>query len=171
VKPRHKRLVFVLAALAALGVGTALVLNALKSNLLFFLSPSQVLAGQAPADRAFRLGGLVQEGSVERLADGVTVRFVVTDEVRSVPVLYKGLLPDLFAEGQGVVALGRLGPDGVFRAEQVLAKHDETYMPPEVAEAIERAKREAGRQEGREEGRGAGLGEAAPIATIREAAR
>ncbi len=143
MKPRHKRLIFVLAALAALGVGTALVLRAFQSNLLFFLSPSQVLAGQAPKDRTFRLGGLVEEGSLRRLPDGVTVRFVVTDEVRSIPVLYKGLLPDLFAEGRGVVALGRLGPDGVFHAEQVLAKHDETYMPPEVAQAIEQAKRRA----------------------------
>ena len=139
MKPRHKRLAIIAAGVAALGVAAALVLNAFQSNLVFFFSPSQIAAGEAPKDRAFRVGGMVQTGSVKRLGDGLTVEFIVTDTAQSVPVTYKGILPDLFREGKGVVAQGRLGPDGVFRANEVLAKHDENYMPPEAKHAIDQA--------------------------------
>jgi len=141
VKPRHKRLAFIAAGLGAVAIATVLVLNAFRSNLVFFFSPSQIAAGEAPKDRAFRVGGLVEAGSVRRQADGITVQFVVTDTARSIPVVYQGILPDLFREGKGVVAEGRLGTDGVFRAEQVLAKHDENYMPPEAAHALEQAQK------------------------------
>jgi cytochrome c-type biogenesis protein CcmE len=141
MKPRHKRLVIIAAGLGAIAIAAALVLNAFRSNLVFFFSPSQIAAGEAPKDRAFRVGGMVETGSVKRQADGVTVQFVVTDTAKSVPVVYKGILPDLFREGKGVVAEGRLGTDGVFRAEQVLAKHDENYMPPEAAHALEQAQK------------------------------
>ncbi len=144
MKPRHKRFVFIVLGLAGIGVAAALVLNAFRSNLVFFFSPSQVMANEAPVGRSFRLGGLVQEGSVQRQPDGITVRFLVTDNVETIPVVYSGILPDLFREGQGVVAQGKLGEDGVFHAEEVLAKHDETYMPPEVAEALEKAKQRSG---------------------------
>jgi len=141
VKPRSRRLVLIASGLATLAVAAALVLNAFRSNLVFFFSPSQIAAGEAPKDRAFRVGGMVETGSVKRQADGVTVQFVVTDTAKSVPVVYRGILPDLFREGKGVVAEGRLGTDGVFRAEQVLAKHDENYMPPEAAHAVEQAQK------------------------------
>jgi cytochrome c-type biogenesis protein CcmE len=141
MKPRHRRLALIAAGLAAIAIAAALVLNAFRSNLVFFFSPSQIAAGEAPKDRAFRVGGMVETGSVKRQADGVTVQFVVTDTAKSVPVVYKGILPDLFREGKGVVAEGRLGTDGVFRAEQVLAKHDENYMPPEAAHALEQAQK------------------------------
>ena len=141
MKPRHKRLVLIAAGLGAIAIAAALVLNAFRSNLVFFFSPSQIAAGEAPKDRAFRVGGMVETGSVKRQADGVTVQFVVTDTAKSVPVVYKGILPDLFREGKGVVAEGRLGTDGVFRAAQVLAKHDENYMPPEAAHALEQAQK------------------------------
>jgi len=141
MKPRHKRLVLIAAGLGAIAIAAALVLNAFRSNLVFFFSPSQIAAGEAPKDRAFRVGGMVETGSVKRQADGVTVQFVVTDTAKSVPVVYKGILPDLFREGKGVVAEGRLGTDGVFRAAQVLAKHDENYMPPEAAHAVEQAQK------------------------------
>lgn len=140
MKPRHKRMMFIALALAGLIVATALVLNAFRGNLVFFYSPSDVVTQQAPLDRKFRLGGMVEQGSVVRESDGLTVRFMVTDMARSIPVVFTGILPDLFREGQGVVTQGRLGQDGLFYAEEVLAKHDETYMPPEVAEALERAK-------------------------------
>jgi cytochrome c-type biogenesis protein CcmE len=139
MKPRHKRLALVAAGLAAIAVAAGLVLNAFRSNLVFFFTPSQIAAGEAPKDRAFRVGGMVETGSLKRQADGLTIHFVVTDTAKSVPVAYKGILPDLFREGKGVVAEGRLGADGVFRADQVLAKHDENYMPPEAAHAIEQA--------------------------------
>jgi cytochrome c-type biogenesis protein CcmE len=139
MKPRHKRVALIAAGLAAIAVAAALVLNAFRSNLVFFFTPSQIAAGEAPKDRSFRVGGMVEAGSLKRQADGLTVHFVVTDTAKSVPVAYKGILPDLFREGKGVVAEGRLGPDGVFRADQVLAKHDENYMPPEAAHAIEQA--------------------------------
>jgi cytochrome c-type biogenesis protein CcmE len=136
MKPRHKRLVFAsVLALAAAGV-VALVLNAFRSNLVFFYSPTQVAASEAPAGRPFRIGGLVLQGSVQR--EGVLVKFVVTDTAKTVPVRYEGLLPDLFQEGKGVVAQGQMN-DGVFVAREVLAKHDEKYMPPEAAEALKRA--------------------------------
>ncbi|HLB13829.1 MAG TPA: cytochrome c maturation protein CcmE [Burkholderiales bacterium] len=141
MKPRHKRLVLIAAGLGAIAIAAALVLNAFRSNLVFFFSPSQIAAGEAPKDRAFRVGGMVEAGSLKRQADGLTLQFVVTDTAKSVPVVYKGILPDLFREGKGIVAEGRLGPDGVFRAEQVLAKHDENYMPPEAAHAVEQAQK------------------------------
>ena len=127
--------------LAILGVAAALILNAFQSNLVFFYTPSQVVAKEAPQARSFRVGGLVEQGSVQRQADGVTVRFVVTDTANSLPVLYTGILPDLFKEGKGVVAQGQIGADGVFRAKEVLAKHDENYMPPEAADAVQRARK------------------------------
>ena len=129
-----------MSGLAALGIASTLVLNAFNSNLVFFFSPTQVLAHEAPRDRSFRIGGLVEQGSLQREPTGLTIRFVVTDLAKQVPVTYTGLLPDLFKEGKGVVAQGKLGADGVFRAEQVLAKHDENYMPPEAAAALKKAK-------------------------------
>ena len=140
MKPRTKRALAIVGGLAALGIASALVLNAFNSNLVFFFSPTQVLAHEAPRDRSFRIGGLVEQGSLQREPTGLTIRFVVTDLAKQVPVTYTGLLPDLFKEGKGVVAQGKLGSDGVFRAEQVLAKHDENYMPPEAAEALKKAK-------------------------------
>ena len=139
MKPRHKRFAAIAAGLVLLGVAAALVLNAFQSNLVFFFSPSQVAAGEAPRDRAFRIGGLVQAGSVKRGGESLTVQFVVTDTAHSIPVAYSGILPDLFREGKGVVAQGRIGTDGVFRATEVLAKHDENYMPPEAAHALKQA--------------------------------
>jgi cytochrome c-type biogenesis protein CcmE len=139
MKPRSKRLIAIACGLAALGVATALVLNAFNSNLVFFFSPTQVAAKEAPSGRSFRIGGLVEQGSIQREAKGLTTRFVVTDLSKTIPVTYTGLLPDLFKEGKGVVAQGKLGDDGVFRADQVLAKHDENYMPPEAADALKNA--------------------------------
>jgi cytochrome c-type biogenesis protein CcmE len=137
MKPRHKRAAIVLGMLSAVGVAAALVLNAFNSNLVFFYTPAQIVAKEAPQGRTFRVGGLVQAGSVVR--EGVTVRFVVTDTLQYVPVRYEGVLPDLFKEGKGVVAQGQLGGDGVFAAREVLAKHDENYMPPEAADALQKA--------------------------------
>jgi cytochrome c-type biogenesis protein CcmE len=125
--------------LGALAVAAALVLNAFEQNLVFFFTPTQVAANEAPIGRTFRVGGMVEVGSVQRQPDGVTVRFVVTDTAKSIPVLYKGALPDLFREGKGVVTQGRLTEAGVFQASEVLAKHDENYTPPEAAEAVKRA--------------------------------
>ena len=125
---------------AALAIAAGLVLSAFQKNLVFFFTPTQVAANEAPQGRTFRIGGLVVPGSVKRQADGVTVQFVVTDTSKSIPVVYKGILPDLFREGKGVVTQGRLGPNGVFQASEVLAKHDENYMPPEAAEALRQAK-------------------------------
>ena len=139
MKPRHRRLVYVALGLVLVGVTVALVLNAFRSNLVFFYSPTQVADKEAPVNKTFRLGGLVEQGSLRRLSDGVTVTFVVTDTGKSIPVRYKGILPDLFKQGKGVVAQGRLEPDGVFHATEVLAKHDENYMPPEAADAIAKA--------------------------------
>ena len=136
MKPRHKRILLILGGLAILAVAATLVLNAFRSNLVFFFSPTQVAAGEAPQGRSFRIGGMVKEGSLQRQADGVTMRFVVTDTEKEMTVAYKGILPDLFREGKGVVAQGRLGGDGVFTASEVLAKHDENYMPPEAAKAV-----------------------------------
>ena len=138
MKPRHKRAAIVLGVLAAVGTAVALVLNAFNSNLVFFYTPSQIAAHEAPEGRTFRIGGLVQAGSLVR--SGVTVRFLVTDTAKTVPVQYHGVLPDLFQEGKGVVAQGQLGSDGVFVAREVLAKHDANYMPPEAADAVKRAK-------------------------------
>jgi cytochrome c-type biogenesis protein CcmE len=139
LKPRTRRAVWIVAGLAGLGVASALVLNAFQSNLVFFFTPTQVAANEAPRDRAFRIGGLVEAGSVARGTDGLTVSFKVTDTARTIPVTYVGILPDLFREGKGVVAQGRIGADGTFRASEVLAKHDENYMPPEAAEALKKA--------------------------------
>ncbi len=129
------------AGLAVLAIAAALVLNAFQSNLVFFFSPSQVFAKEAPVERAFRIGGMVETGSLKRQSDGLTVRFNVTDTAKTIPVVFTGILPDLFKEGKGVVAQGKLGADGVFRATDVLAKHDENYMPPEAGHAIEQAKK------------------------------
>lgn len=146
MKPRHKRIAIIVAGLAVLGIATALVLNAFQSNLVFFFTPTQVVSNEAPVGKAFRIGGMVEEGSLKREADGLTVHFKVTDTAKAIPVTYSGILPDLFREGKGVVAQGKLGPDGVFRASEVLAKHDENYMPPEAAEAV--AKAHAGKPPG-----------------------
>jgi cytochrome c-type biogenesis protein CcmE len=137
MKPRHRRLAWIFAGLLALSVATALVLNAFRSNLVFFFTPSEVAQGKAPTGRVFRIGGLVGEGSVQR--EGTTVRFTVTDNVHTINVNYTGILPDLFKEGRGVVAQGLIQTDGSFQAREVLAKHDENYMPPEAAEALKRA--------------------------------
>ena len=136
MKPRHKRMALIVGGLAILALVATLVLNAFQSNLVFFFSPSQVAAGEAPRGKSFRIGGMVKEGSLQRQPDGVTLRFVVTDTDKDMTVAYKGILPDLFREGKGVVAQGRLGEDGVFAASEVLAKHDENYMPPEAAKAV-----------------------------------
>lgn len=141
MKPRHKRLILVLVALALLGLGATFVLKAFRSNLVFFYTPTEVFAGQVPQGQAFRIGGMVLEDSLQRNEDGVTVRFAVTDTIENVPVQYTGILPDLFQEGKGVVAQGRMDKQGIFVADQVLAKHDENYMPPEAAEALERARK------------------------------
>ena len=142
MKRRHKRLGFIVAGLAGIGIAAALVLNAFQNNLVFFFSPSQVASKEAPTGRTFRVGGLVENGSLKRENDGLTVRFTVTDTVKSIPVIYKGILPDLFKEGRGCVAQGNIGSDGVFYADSVLAKHDENYMPPEAGKAIDNAKHE-----------------------------
>ena len=139
MKPRNKRFVLIAAGLAVLGVAAALILSAFQQNLVFFFSPSDIAAHKAPAERTFRVGGMVESGSVKR--DGVQVRFIVTDTANTVPVVYKGILPDLFREGKGVVAQGKLGTDGVFHASEVLAKHDENYMPPDAAHALEQAEK------------------------------
>jgi cytochrome c-type biogenesis protein CcmE len=138
--PRQKRFAMIGVGLVAVTLAAALVLNAFRSNLVFFFTPTQVANGEVPQGRSFRIGGLVEASSLKRENDGLTVHFVVTDMSKRVPVLYKGILPDLFREGKGAVAQGQLGPDGVFRASEVLAKHDENYMPPEAAEALAKAK-------------------------------
>ena len=137
MKPRHKRAAIIFGALLALGIAAYFVLNAFQSNLVFFFSPTQVAAGEAPKGRTFRIGGLVKEGSVKR--DNLTVSFVVTDTAKEVPTTYTGILPDLFKEGKGVVAQGKFDANGKFVATEVLAKHDENYMPPEAAHALEQA--------------------------------
>jgi len=137
MKPRQKRFAMIAGGVAVLGIAAYLILSAFQENLVFFFSPSDIAAQKAPRERAFRVGGLVETGSVKR--EGVLVSFKVTDTAHTIPVTYQGILPDLFREGKGVVAQGKLGPDGVFRASEVLAKHDENYMPPEAADAVERA--------------------------------
>ncbi|MFP6728621.1 MAG: cytochrome c maturation protein CcmE [Alphaproteobacteria bacterium] len=136
LKRKHRRLGFVVAGMVSLLIAAGLVLNAFEDNLVFFYSPSDLAEKSIPEGRRFRLGGLVEEGSVNRLADGLTVEFTVTDLAAIVPVSYRGPLPDLFREGQGVVTEGKMAADGIFIADSVLAKHDENYMPPEVAEAL-----------------------------------
>ena len=149
LKPRHKRLLLLAGALAALGIATVLVLSAFRKNLVFFFTPTQVLAGEAPRGQSLRIGGLVENGTLQRQPDGVTVRFVVTDLAHKVTVNYRGILPDLFKEGKGVVAQGHLNADRVFIADQVLAKHDENYMPPEAAEALRKGALAANESKGK----------------------
>jgi len=141
MKARHRRLAWIGVGVAVLGVAAALVLNVFQSNLVFFFTPSQVAAKEAPQGRPFRIGGLVEAGSVKRIPNSVDVSFIVTDTVQRVPVVYSGLLPDLFKEGKGVVAQGMLAADGTFKATEVLAKHDENYMPPEAGAALEAAQK------------------------------
>ena len=140
MKTRHKRIVFIIVSLAALGLAAYLVLGAFRNNLVFFFSPTQIATKEAPVGRTFRIGGLVQDGTLKRDSDGLTVHFTVTDTANSIPVVYKGILPDLFKEGRGCVAQGRVGSDGTFYADQIMAKHDENYMPPEAARALDQAK-------------------------------
>ena len=142
MKPRHQRTIAIVAGLVLIAVAAALVLNAFQGNVVFFFSPSQVAAKEAPVEKTFRIGGMVEKGSLKRRADGLTVEFTVTDTLKTIPVVYTGILPDLFKEGKGVVAQGQLGPDGVFKAKEVLAKHDENYMPPEAAHALSKAEAE-----------------------------
>ena len=137
--PRRKRIAIVFLIIIGMSIAAALILTAFEKNLLYFYSPTQIAAGEAPRARAFRVGGLVLEGSVERDPEGLDVRFILTDTVNQVTVAYEGILPDLFREGQGIVANGTLNKDDVFQAKEVLAKHDENYMPPEVADALEKA--------------------------------
>ena len=139
MKPRQKRLAMIAGGLVALGVAAAFVLAAFRENLVFFFTPSQVEAKEVPQGRPFRIGGLVVPGTLKRQTDGLTVQFVVTDTAKNVPVVYRGILPDLFREGKGVVTQGKLGGDGIFYASEVLAKHDENYMPPAAADAIKQA--------------------------------
>jgi cytochrome c-type biogenesis protein CcmE len=141
MKPRHRRFALIGGGLAVLGLAAVLVLNAFQSNLVFFFTPTQIAAGEAPRGKTFRIGGMVKEGSLQRQADGLTLRFIVTDTVKEFPVAYTGILPDLFREGKGVVAQGKLGEDGVFTASEVLAKHDENYMPPEAQHAVDQAQK------------------------------
>ncbi len=154
MKRKHRRLIAVLVGLAALAGATALVLIAFQDNIMLFYSPSDLAQRPPRAERSFRVGGLVEEGSLRRLDDGLTVAFRITDLSKSVPVTYRGILPDLFREGQGVVAEGRLNGAGVFEAREVLAKHDETYMPPEVAEALKAAGQWKGQAGGGQAGAG-----------------
>ncbi|MDM8564421.1 cytochrome c maturation protein CcmE [Candidatus Halobeggiatoa sp. HSG11] len=141
VGPKHKkRLAILLIVLAGVGITVALALTAFSENMLYFFSPTQILAGEAPQDRVIRVGGLVSNGSVKRATDSLKINFDVNDHVNTIPVQYTGILPDLFREGQGIVAIGRMQSDGSFIADEVLAKHDENYMPPEVADALKKAK-------------------------------
>jgi cytochrome c-type biogenesis protein CcmE len=139
MKPRHKRFALIGGGVAVLGLAAALVLNAFQSNLVFFFTPTQVAAGEAPKGKTFRIGGMVKEGSLKRQPDGLTMQFIVTDTAKEFPVAYTGILPDLFREGKGVVAQGKLGENGLFTASEVLAKHDENYMPPEAQHAVDQA--------------------------------
>ena len=139
MKAREKRLVFVAVGIVGVGVAAWLAVGALRSNISYYFSPTQVMANEAPAHAVYRLGGLVVKNSLARQPDGLTVVFDVTDNAQTVKVSYTGILPDLFGEGQGVVTKGRMGPGGVFVAEEVLAKHDESYMPPEVADSLQTA--------------------------------
>ena len=137
MKPRQKRLAIIVGGLATLGIAATLILNAFQSNLVFFFTPTQVANGEAPKERTFRIGGLVKEGSLQR--SDIVARFIVTDTAKEIPVAYEGILPDLFSEGKGVVAQGVLSADGKFTATEVLAKHDENYMPPEAQAAVNKA--------------------------------
>lgn len=140
MKRRHKRIVFIACSLAALGLATWLVLGAFRNNLVFFFSPTQIATKEAPVNQTFRVGGLVEEGTLKTESDGLTMRFSITDTANRIPVVYKGIKPDLFKEGRGCVAQGRIGADGTFYADQIMAKHDENYMPPEAAKALAEGK-------------------------------
>lgn len=142
MKPRHKRIALIIGGLAAIAIAASFALNAFRSNLVFFFTPTQVAAGEVPAGNNFRIGGMVKKGSLIR--NGMTVNFVVTDMAKDIVVEYTGILPDLFSEGKGVVAQGKLGNSGQFVASEVLAKHDENYMPPEAQHALDQAKKPAG---------------------------
>ena len=139
MKPRQKRIAIIVGALIAVGLAAVLILNALNSNIALYVTPSDVAAGKSPSGQAFRIGGMVKDGSIKR--DGLTVHFVITDMVKDIPVAYTGILPDLFKEGKGAVIQGRLNPNGQFIASEVLAKHDENYMPPEAKHALEQAQK------------------------------
>ncbi|AKU10147.1 MAG: cytochrome c-type biogenesis protein CcmE [Azoarcus sp.] len=143
MKPRSKRLMLLGGAVALLIGAVALVLTAFQENLVFFHTPTEVAEGKAPSGRTFRIGGLVEPGSIKRAADGLTVQFAITDTAKVIPVTYKGSLPDLFSEGKGAVVQGKMGPDGQFTASEVLAKHDENYMPPEAQHAVDQAQKTA----------------------------
>ena len=143
MKARQKRLLLVVAGVALFGGAVALVLSAFQQNLVFFHTPSEVAEGKAPTGRTFRIGGMVETGSIQRQSDGITVRFAITDTAKTIPVAYQGPLPDLFKEGKGAVVQGTLGTDGLFTASEVLAKHDENYMPPEAQDAIDQAHKTA----------------------------
>ena len=141
MKPaRKKRLALIVLMVAGIAIGLGFALKSLNENIMFFFTPSEVVAGKAPQGRLFRMGGMVVDGSVGRPGDGLTVHFDITDNNQKVTVRYTGILPDLFREGQGIIANGKLAEDGAFVAQEVLAKHDENYMPPEVAEAMQKAK-------------------------------
>ncbi len=144
MKSLHKKLALIGGALAIIGIIAALVLNALNSNIALYISPTEVAEGKAPQGKLFRIGGLVKEGSIQRQADGVTISFIITDTAKDIPVAYKGILPDLFKEGKGAVAQGKLESNGTFVATEVLAKHDENYMPPEAAKAVGDAQAKGG---------------------------
>ncbi|MEY4059151.1 MAG: hypothetical protein RL551_390 [Pseudomonadota bacterium] len=144
MKPRHKRAAIIVGALIAIGIAAVLILNALNSNIALYVTPSEVAAGKSPAGQVFRIGGMVKDGSVKR--DGLTVHFVITDMAKDIPVAYTGILPDLFKEGKGAVIQGRLNPDGQFVASEVLAKHDENYMPPEAKHALDQAQKNGNKQ-------------------------
>ena len=139
MKPRHKKIAIIASSVTALTIAAILVLNVFQSNLVFFFSPSQVAANEAPVGKSFRIGGIVEEGSLTRQGSSTTVSFAVTDTAEAIQVVYTGILPDLFKEGKGVVAQGKIADDGIFYADEVLAKHDENYMPPEAASALEQA--------------------------------
>ena len=144
MKPRHKRAAIIVGALIAIGIAATLILNALNSNIALYVTPSEVAAGKSPAGQVFRIGSMVKDGSVKR--DGLTVHFVITDMAKDIPVAYTGILPDLFKEGKGAVIQGRLNPDGQFVASEVLAKHDENYMPPEAKHALDQAQKNGNKQ-------------------------
>jgi cytochrome c-type biogenesis protein CcmE len=139
MKPRHKRIAIILGGLASLAVAAVFVLKALNSNIALYITPTDVIAGKSPQGKAFRMGGLVKEGSIQR--DGMVTHFIITDTAREIPVSYTGILPDLFRDGKGAVVQGKLGADGLFTASEVLAKHDENYMPPEAADALRKAQK------------------------------
>lgn len=144
MKPRQKRFAYIIVGIAAVGLAVGLVLNALKDNVSLYFTPTQVYNKEVPQDRSFRIGGLVEQGSLKREGDGLTARFVITDLKKSLPVVYVGILPDLFKEGKGVVAQGKMESDGVMHASEVLAKHDENYMPPEAKDALDKARKTQG---------------------------